>query len=333
MRRSTAAKQRLGTALNTLWLEHDKPPAKTIIREVCKLDSKVRINPSSLSEWLNGKAVPNDHRKFNLLVRAIAGSDPGPELQRLFTEASQESAARRQGAPAATEKVPEPGTVTLAEQRSLPRWSAIHYVSVPRVAQRLALAGCREVLPDWPSANAEPSRRWQTELAIIEALARVSLPMKRLTRDFDLRTLQRGDLLVFDRELFTHNGPTSARPVPLTGNLDRDPLIHFRRGCVRVIMTVDPACVTTGTAVAEFRGRRTQMLGLCQIKRQLKPGEAPRIGTDTTIMRLLATPLVLGVPDSAHIDPEITSPVFFELPSTAEMKAMAESSDGSPSDL
>jgi hypothetical protein len=80
-------------------------------------------------------------------------------------------------------------------------------------------------------------------------LDNVQLESCRLAKDFDLRTLRPGDLLVFDRQVRTLRAPTiKATSDILTGNLDTDPLIYLARGGVRVVMPLDPDLLTTGSA-------------------------------------------------------------------------------------
>ncbi|MFD3427327.1 hypothetical protein [Nocardia fluminea] len=62
-------------------------------------------------------------------------------------------------------------------------------------------------------------------------------------------------------------------------------------------MPIDPQWITTGTARSEFRSRSTELMGMCLVKRQLRPGDGPLIGKNTQVLQYVASPLILGLCD------------------------------------
>jgi hypothetical protein len=139
----------------------------------------------------------------------------------------------------------------------------------------------------------------------VEDLDKVHVETKRLTTDFDLRSLDAGDLLVFDRWVFTRNGPRHGdRSSTLTGDLNVDPLIYFKRGGVRVVMPIEPAFVTTASAYSDFSAGGVRMSGLCRIKRRISPTDPPHLRKNPK-KQLLASPLILGITNQANRDPDL----------------------------
>lgn len=218
-----------------------------------------------------------------------------------------------------------------ATARALPRLSALHYVNIARLGLLLLEAGHPVDLPDHLPADMNPMAWLQVEHQILQELRRVELPLKRYTSDFDLRSLERGDVLVFDTELYTRGRPPAQQALPLTGDLNHDPFLHFLRGDTRVIMPIDPQWITTGTARSEFCSRSTELMGMCLVKRQLRPGDGPLIGKNTQVLQYVASPLILGLCDPRHVDPELTSQSRWEMPSSAEIARQLVEADAADS--
>lgn len=177
----------------------------------------------------------------------------------------------------------------------LPRLQSINYANPIRLAHLALLRGVRTSLPrDAPNRTQGLNVVVWVE-AVLQGLAGLDVEARRLTMDLDLRTLRAGDLLVFDRQLRTLHGPAVGDTnSPLTGDLDVDPLVYFSRGGIRVVMPIDPECITTTTAFHEFNQGSIRQAGLCQIKRRIPPGHPPSTKKRPR-GQFIASPLLLGI--------------------------------------
>lgn len=146
----------------------------------------------------------------------------------------------------------------------------------------------------------------------MEALDNVQLETRRMTRDLDLRMLQPGDLLVFDRQVRTlHSAVPGATSATLTGNLDLDPLIYLERGGVRVVMQLDPDLIATTSAFTDFGAGTIRLAGLCLIKRRMSPDEPPTLQRRAR-KQFLASPLLLGIAKWDERDDDLSERRVFE---------------------
>lgn len=299
-------------------------------RQDCRERSReqwgLKLNQSSLSEWFKGKVVPNDPRYFALLVYTLTGSRPSDDLRRLYDMAQQESRIRRgmrPGAAGGSDAMP-----VRSELRRLPRIDVLHYVNAPRLNPLLAAHG----LPSVPGVPAPGSREMMgfayVTQSIVTRLAKVELPVRLLTPDLDLRSLQEGDLLLFDRPVHTRNGRMPGDTTPIELDLNKDPLVYIKTRGVRIVMPYDPAFITTSTAYFDFMAGRTRMLGMCVIKRRGRPGDAPHVrrrrkarnSGEVEILdplkkpkvQFVASPLFLGLSSYRERDPELNRRVEWE---------------------
>ena len=181
----------------------------------------------------------------------------------------------------------------------LPRLQAISYANPIRLGHLALLRGVRIDLPfGAPSRSGLNTFMWIQ--SVLDGLSKLNIETRRLTVDFNLRTLIPGDLLVFDRQVRTlHGVPMDAAETPLTGDLDIDPLIYFSRGGIRVVMPIDPKWITTQTAFLDFTQDVVHLAGLCQIKRRLPPSNPPTTKRKPR-GQFLASPLLLGIGALPH---------------------------------
>ncbi|ARE37728.1 hypothetical protein A0W34_29835 (plasmid) [Rhodococcus sp. BH4] len=301
--------------LKDLKMGAGNPTYETIIKDVSALGTK--LNKSSLGDWFAGHAVPADKHSLGILVTYLAKERPLPGgFWPLYEKAKREGAARR-GARPASGSTPESATDPASgagelRLHRLPRIDTVHYANVPRLRHLLS---SHEIVLDLPDLSLPGERDMMELLAVMDSitrgLARVALPVKKLTQEFRMRSLDVGDLLVFDRRVFTLNGPSPGETPSLTGDYDVDPLIHFTKRGVRIVMPYDPVYVTTSTAYSDFKSRHIQMVGLCVIKRRGKPTDAPH-RKKTPKVQFVASPLVLGLSSERHRDPELTKKVVFK---------------------
>lgn len=182
----------------------------------------------------------------------------------------------------------------------LPRLSAINYANPVRLSHLALLRGVRTQFPGGAPSRDHGLNTYAWIEAVLDNLAKLDIEARRLTVDFDLRTLRPGDLLVFDRQVRTLHGPSiGAVDKPLAGNLEVDPLIYFSRGGIRLLMPLDPQWITTQTAFTDFSLGAIRMAGLCQIKQRVPVSHPP-----TTKRKLrgqyLASPLLLGIGEFPH---------------------------------
>jgi hypothetical protein len=177
----------------------------------------------------------------------------------------------------------------------LPRLQAINYANPIRLGHLALLQGVPTNFP-----NGGPDRtpglgtfRWVQ--AVLDNVSKLEIEARRLTVDFNLRTLRPGELLVFDRQVRTlHGVKMDAVDRPLTGDLDVDPLIYFSRGGIRLVMPLDPQWITTQTALLDFVQGTVNLTGLCQIKRRVPPSHPPNTKRKPR-GQFIASPLLLGI--------------------------------------
>lgn len=285
------AKVRLGAALTDLWERAHKPTLTSLVTDAAK--QNVKLSTSSLSQWFKGETVPSDTQQFGTLVLILSGAPPSADLKRLRQQAREVSQSRQglAGGSVATAaqpgKTPAPGGV--------PRIDILHYANVPRLNTLLANHGIPSGMSNIPTHG---QRNIITLAAAVESVVTrmrdVELPVRRFTQDLNLRSLRNGQLLVFDRRVFTLNCPDPGATPTLTGDLNVDPLVYIKKQGVRIVMPYDPAFITTSTAYSEFNAGNTQMVGLCAIKRRGKPTDAPHRNKNPKV-QYVATPLLLGL--------------------------------------
>lgn len=299
-----SAKTRLGVELSKLREARPDVTYKALIRQASSRG--VKLSESSLSDWFRGRSVPSDCKSFALLVQLLTGDRPSGQLVHLYEMAGRESVDRL-----GTRRPPYLGLGTAitplsATVHRLPSLDMIHYANVDRLNVLLAARGHPARLQGIP---AHCDRTMMSLMAVMESisqrLAQVELPLKRLTPDLNLRTLQEGDLLVFDRKVNTLNGPQPGEIRALTGDLDIDPLVYIKKGGVRIVMPYDPKYVTTSTAYSDFIAGQTQMFGLCKIKRRGRPKDAPHRAKKPKA-QFIASPLVLGQISGLRRHPELS---------------------------
>lgn len=299
-----SAKRRLGEELRQLRLAAGEPTSETLIRQARARG--VKFTRSSLSDWFSGRSVPNDNRAFRLLVELLTNGREFGQLVALYEEAGRESSDRRGTRRSTPGPVPAKALRPADSPKNfrLPPLDMVHYANVPRLNVLLAAHGH----PGARSIPAHSDRPMMEFLAVMESiserLARVELPLKLLTPDLNLRTLQQGDLLVFDRTVRTLNGLWPNEIRPLTGDLDVDPLVYIKTGGVRIVMPYDSRYVTTSTAYGDFSAGQTHMFGLCIIKRRGQPKDAPHRRKKPKA-QYIASPLVLGQTSSHDRDPDL----------------------------
>lgn len=107
------------------------------------------------------------------------------------------------------------------------------------------------------------------------------------------------------------NGPSADDLPPLTNDLDKDPLVYFQRGGMRIVMPYDPRFITTNTVYGDLGAGRTDMAGLFMVKRRGRPADAPH-GRKQPKVQFGATPLFLGVSNGDDRDEDLTEKVVFE---------------------
>lgn len=268
-----------------------------------------RLPRSSLSDWFNGRAVPSVE-KLNALVALLTQRPPTPELKALYRKALAESARERgrRSAPQtdSTDVVTPLARLETVQSSRLPRIDTLHYANIPRLVHLLAMHQQPMALPEIPAPPDRDMIGLATASSVITSkLGQVDLPVKRFTLDLNLRELREGDLMVFDRRVHTLNGPRPNQTLPPTGDLNIDPLVYLKRDGVRIVMPYDPRFITTSTAYNDFRSGQVQMLGLCVIKRRLRPSDAPHRRKKPKV-QFLASPLLLGLSSWEHRDEELT---------------------------
>ena len=306
-----SAKMRLGEELTQLRVAAGKPTSDTLIRQAGARG--VKFTRSSLSDWFRGRSVPNNYKAFSLLVELLTNGRASGQLVALYEEAGRESSDRR------GTRLSTPGTVPARAPRPadspkayrLPSLDMIHYANVPRLNVLLAAHGHPEVRR-MPAHSDRPMVEFLDAMESISVrLAKVELPLKLFTPDLNLRTLQQGDLLVFDRTVRTLNGLRPNEIRPLTGDLDVDPLVYIKTGGVRIVMPYDSRYVTTSTAYGDFAAGQAQMFGLCIIKRRGQPKDALHRGKKPKA-QYVASPLVLGQTSPHDRDPDLRAPTVIE---------------------
>ncbi|MDS0134729.1 MULTISPECIES: hypothetical protein [unclassified Amycolatopsis] len=195
-------------------------------------------------------------------------------------------------------------------RQHLPKLMSLNYANPVRLAQLALFHGQNVSLPSGgPPAGIVGMNQWLA--AVLEAMSQVQLETRRLTLDFDLRTLNPGDLLVFDRQIRTLHGAMPNESRTLTGNLDIDPIAYFERSGVRVIMQLDPSLITTNSAFTDFGAGAVRLAGLCLIKRRMTPSEPPTTKRKSKL-RFLASPLLLGIAKYDERDADISDRRVFE---------------------
>jgi hypothetical protein len=203
------------------------------------------------------------------------------------------------------------GAHSIGWRQHLPKLMALHYANAVRLAH-IALGQGQEVAFPGGAPDRSNMNVFYWVQSVLAALDNVELETRRLTKDFDLRTLRPGDLLVFDRQVRTLRTPTiNATSDILTGNLDTDPLIYLARGGVRVVMPLDPDLLTTSSAYTDLATGQVQLAGLCLIKRRMSPIEPPAMKRPAK-MRFLASPLLLGIAQWNARDPDLNERTIFE---------------------
>lgn len=170
----------------------------------------------------------------------LSGAPPSADLKRLRQQAREVSQSRQglAGGSVATAaqpgKTPAPGGV--------PRIDILHYANVPRLNTLLANHGIPSGMSNIPTHG---QRNIITLAAAVESVVTrmrdVELPVRRFTQDLNLRSLRNGQLLVFDRRVFTLNCPEPSATPTLTGDLNVDPLVYIKKQGVRIVMPYDPA--------------------------------------------------------------------------------------------
>lgn len=302
----STARQRLGQELSALRRAGGQPTLKSLVLKA-RQEYNVGLSDTALSEWFRGVSVPADDKRFAVLIRMLTNLPPNAAQKRLHRDAWQENARRqRSRGSRAVEATPDSRTGPW-----LPRLTAVHYANLERVAEFLLSHTTTGELPAVPAANFYSSIGMvEQRQALLRALSDMNPRAKRFTRDFNLRSLDVGDLFVFDTWFRTRNGPEPHNPLPLTGDLNKDPHVYIQRQGVRVVMPLDPGWVTTSTAYCEFGSGGVQLAGVCLIKGRVHPADA-KLAPPTDKLLCRASPLVLGVADPFDRDTDLRhSPVF-----------------------
>ncbi|MGK3206800.1 hypothetical protein [Amycolatopsis sp. MEPSY49] len=195
-------------------------------------------------------------------------------------------------------------------RQHLPKLMALNYANPVRLAHLAMFQEQNVSLPSGPPpAGIVGMNQWLA--SVLEAMNQVQLETRRLTLDFDLRTLNPGDLLVFDRQVRTLHSAMPNENRALTGNLDIDPIAYFERSGVRVIMQLDPSLITTNSAFTDFGAGAVRLAGLCLIKRRMAPSEPPA-AKGKPKLRFLASPLLLGIAQYDERDADISDRRVFQ---------------------
>ncbi|MEV0855111.1 hypothetical protein [Nocardia fluminea] len=316
MSETDSAKKRLGEELSQLRIAGDWT-FDTISRR--SIGSRVgKISTSTLGDWCTGKVVPADPRKFQWLVSTMTGNPPTPELTRLYDMARQQAHAnrgRRQTTHAT--KRPETATSTRSQlptaprpQPWLPKLAALHYAKLDRLTLLLAEHGIDVSAIPKQLVGLPMLEQAYAETAFLQALRRSDLSPRRLTSEFQMRSLRESELVVFDRKVHTRNGPAARELAPpLTGDLNVDPFVWFQKDRVGVIMPIDPQFISTSTAIADFRAGTVRMAGLFLVKGRGSPRTAPYLRKAPQVL-YRATPLILGITDGTQSSDLISTTVF-----------------------
>ncbi|MFD3427328.1 hypothetical protein [Nocardia fluminea] len=104
-----------------------------------------------------------------------------------------------------------------ATARALPRLSALHYANIARLGLLLREAGHSVDLPDHLPADMNPMAWLQVEHQILQGAAASRAAAQTLYARLRPASLERGDVLVFDTELYTRGRPPAQQVLPLTG--------------------------------------------------------------------------------------------------------------------
>ena len=89
-----SARGRLAGALREIRNAHGRRPYRQIVERAAR-QSRVKLNDSSVSDWLRGESVPNLPGVFVAFVKAITGEEPDAPLMQLYRQAQQESSRSR----------------------------------------------------------------------------------------------------------------------------------------------------------------------------------------------------------------------------------------------
>ncbi|GFG86916.1 hypothetical protein [Mycolicibacter algericus] len=308
MKTPSTARQRLGEELAAMRQAKGKPTLKSLVAQASK-KYKVELSDSALSEWFRGRAVPHDYRHFAVLVQLLTNLPPNEQLKRLHRDAWQETRKRQHSQNAHPVE-------TTPQSRSgpwLPRLVEVHYANLERIAELMLSRTATGDLPVLPASSTYGAiGAVEKRQALLRGFSALNLPCKRFTRDFSLRSLDTGDLFVFDTWFRTRNGPAPQNPVPLTGDLNKDPHVYIQRQRVRIIMPLNPRWVTTGTAYGEFGSGGVQLAGVCIIKGRVHPEDAKLVPPTNKVL-YRASPLVLGIADPFDRDTDLRHSVVFDV--------------------
>lgn len=263
-----SAKQRLSEELSALRQQASKPKLAALAARA-KNEYGLVISDSSLSEWFSGRSAPTDDKRFGVVVMLLTGKAPNPDLRRLHRQAWEESIRRRSQPGAHTSSSP-----ARPRGKWLPRFMEVHYANLERIAELLAIHSSTGHLPLLPAGLHPTIGHVESRQILLRALERLDLPTKRYTSDFTPRSLDSGDLLVFDTYVRTRNGPQPGVRKLLTGDLNQDPHVYLQRAGVRVLMPIDPKWVTTDTAHGEFSSGGVHLAGVCVVKGRVHPADA-----------------------------------------------------------
>lgn len=293
----STARQRLGEELKALWQASGRPTLKSLVARAGQ-QFNVELSDTALSEWFRGQTVPLDYQRFSVLVQLLTRNPPDARLKQLHRDASREPKKwqRSQDSP--------PGESTPQSHSGpwLPRLVAVHYANLERIAELILSHTATGDPPALPTASACGAIGSVAQRqALLRGLSALNLPAKRLTREFNLRSLETGDLFIFDTGFRTRNGPELRNPVPLTGDLNKDPHVYIQRLGVRIVMPLDPGWVTTSTAYDEFGNGCVQLAGVCVIKGRVHPEDA-KLMPPTNKVLYRASPLILGIADPSDRD-------------------------------
>ena len=220
----------------------------------------------------------------------------------------------------------ETSLVTLTPWRS--NLSQITYVNVPRLALLSSELGHDVDLSNLGMFNTLHSLGWELNkvLSAFKIALRSTFPRAANLDNIDgaYPTLT-GTTCSFERTVYTKNVPIlSQNETAPTGDIDEDPHIYIKESSFKLLMTIDPRWITTSTAFSLFRpsGGRVTLAGLCTIT-SVDPIE----GT------VLATPLILGVPESTYervLDGEFPSTSHTP---TSDLKSLANLETGRRVDI
>lgn len=220
------AKMCLGAALTDLWERVHKPTLKSLVTDAAK--QHLKLSTSSLSQWFKGQTVPFDTQQFGTLVLILSGAPPSADLKRLRQQARDVSQSRQGLTGGSGVTTAQPGKETVPG--GMPRIDILHYANDPRLNTLLANHG---IPSDMSNVPPHGQRNIITLAAAVESVVtrmrEVELPVRRFTQDLNLRSLMNGQLLVFDRRVFTLNCPEPGATPTLTGGLNVDPLVYIKK--------------------------------------------------------------------------------------------------------